>query len=303
MISPQAYIAMFFFKQQKRVLLAHKNNTKFMRKLFEHGAQFSPLPSHIQTSMHQLENIQMMQINNLSIKKSKNKILFYIHGGGFVIGSSNSYKAYVASLCKLSNAEFAYLPVFRLAPEARFPNALNDVFDAWQYVSQKHPDHEIVLAGDSAGGNLSLALCIQLRDLKQKLPLLTYLQSPWLDLTLTSLSHQKQDRRDPFLGTYLLERDFARHYVGEMDRKNPLISPLFADFTGLTPFYVQVGSKEVLLDDSREFVKRAKAHGVDATLDIWTSMWHAWPIVPFVPESKKARIKAGQWLGSLVSKN
>lgn len=298
MISPQARIAMLLFKQQKRMLLAHKNNTHFMRKLFEQGTRFSPVPSHIQTCMHQLEHIQMMQISNLKPNRNLNKILFYIHGGGFVIGSSNSYKAYVASLCKISEAEFAYLPDYRLAPEARFPNALNDVLEAWKYIIAKHPNHEIVLAGDSAGGNLALALCIQLRDLHLKMPTRVYLQSPWLDLTLTSLSHKKQDHRDPFLGTYFLERDFARHYVGNADRKDPFISPLFADFKDLPPFYVQVGSKEVLLDDSREFIKRAKEHGVDATLDIWTGMWHAWPIVPFVPESKKARIKAGQWLAN-----
>ncbi|OTG84925.1 alpha/beta hydrolase [Acinetobacter sp. ANC 4648] len=299
MISSQAHIAMLLFKQQKRVLLAHKNNTYFMRKLFEYGTRFSPIPSHIQTSMQQLQDMQIMQISNLKPNRNQNKILFYIHGGGFVIGSAKSYKAYVASLCKISEAEFAYLPDYRLAPEARFPNALNDVLAAWKYVTEKHPNHEIVLAGDSAGGNLALALCIKLRDLNLKLPIRTYLQSPWLDLTLTSLSHKKQDHRDPFLGTYFLERDFARHYVGDADRKDPFISPLFADFTGLPPFYVQVGSKEVLLDDSREFIKRAKEYGVDATLDIWTGMWHAWPIVPFVPESKQARIKAGRWLASL----
>ena len=140
MISPQARIAMLLFKQQKRMLLAHKNNTHFMRKLFEQGTRFSPVPSHIQTCMHQLEHIQMMQISNLKPNRNLNKILFYIHGGGFVIGSSNSYKAYVASLCKISEAEFAYLPDYRLAPEARFPNALNDVLEAWKYVIAKHPN-------------------------------------------------------------------------------------------------------------------------------------------------------------------
>lgn len=86
---------------------------------------------------------------------------------------------------------------------------------------------------------------------------------------------KKLDHRDPFLETYLLERDFARHYAVTIDRKNPLLLPLFADFTDLPPFYVQVGSKEVLLDDSRKFAQRAKIQEVDATLDIWMGMWHA----------------------------
>ncbi|WP_228268435.1 alpha/beta hydrolase [Acinetobacter colistiniresistens] len=110
------------------------------------------------------------------------------------------------------------------------------------------------------------------------------------------MSHTRQDKRDPFLGTYFLERDFARHYARDHIRNDPLLSPLYADFTGLPPLLVQVGSREVLLDDSREFAKRAEAANVSITLSIWTGMWHAWPQIPFVPESRQALQEAGQWL-------
>lgn len=295
--SYQSHLAMLFFKQQKRMLLAHQNNTQLMRKIFEKGTQFSPLPAYFKAKKMTFADVPTMQIENLRPNKNSKRILVYIHGGGFVICSPKSYKAYVASLCQLSQASFAYIPDYRLAPEARFPAAIDDVFAVWQEISKQYQGYEIVLGGDSAGGNLALALCVRARDEDVALPERVYLLSPWLDLTLTSPSHKKQDHRDPFLGTYFLERDFAQHYIADQDRKNPLISPLFADFTGLPPFYVQVGSKEVLLDDSREFARKAKLQGVDVELDIWTGMWHAWTIVPFVPESKTALKKAGDWLG------
>ena len=297
MSSYQSHIAMLLLKQQKRMLLLHKNNTQFLRSFFEKGTQFAPLPALFKAKKVQLGNVPTMQIDNLRPDKNPKRILVYIHGGGFVIGSPKSYKGYVASLCQSAQANFAYIPDYRLAPEARFPAAIDDVFAVWQDIVEKYQDYEIVLGGDSAGGNLALALCVRARDAGVALPQRVYLLSPWLDLTLTSPSHEKQDHRDPFLGTYFLERDFARHYVQERDRKSPQISPLFADFTGLPPFYVQVGSKEVLLDDSREFARKAKLQGVDVQLDIWTGMWHAWTVVPFVPESKTALKKAGYWLG------
>lgn len=295
--SYQSRIAMLFFKQQKRMLLLHKNNTRLLRSIFEKGTQLSPLPAYFKAKKVLLGNVATMQIENLRPNKNAKRILVYIHGGGFVIGSPKSYKGYVASLCQLSQASYAYIPDYRLAPEAKFPAAIDDVFAVWQEICQKYHGYEIVLGGDSAGGNLALALCIRARDMGVTLPQRVYLLSPWLDLTLTSMSHKKQDRHDPFLGTYFLARDFARHYVVEQDRKNPLISPLFANFKGLPSFYVQVGSKEVLLDDSRDFFRKATTQGVEVELDIWTGMWHAWTIVPFVPESQQALKKAGYWLG------
>ncbi|ENX34770.1 hypothetical protein F889_01407 [Acinetobacter colistiniresistens] len=296
MVSLRAYTAITLFGWQKKLLLLHPNNTKLMRRIFEQGTRMAPIPSQLKFENSHIENLPILSIHNQSTNKVKGRILFYIHGGGFVIGSPHSYRAYVGTLCKLSKAEFAYLPDYRLAPEHPYPAALEDVLCAWQSLSDRFPAHEILLAGDSAGGNLALALGILLKDKQLNLPKKIYLQSPWLDLTLTSLSHTRQDKRDPFLGTYFLERDFARHYARDHIRSDPLLSPLYADFTGLPPLLVQVGSREVLLDDSREFAKRAQAAHVSITLSIWTGMWHAWPQIPFVPESRQALQEAGQWL-------
>jgi epsilon-lactone hydrolase len=270
--------------------------TQVMRQLFERGTRLAPSPRQLDVQQESIGSVQVDILQNQRDDRIGDRVLFYIHGGGFVIGSPRSYRGFAGSLGQLAGASQVWLPDYRLAPEARFPAALDDVLAVWEQLHMRHPDADILLAGDSAGGNLSLALCVAARDRGLPLPRRVYLQSPWLDLTLSSRSHERQDSRDPFLGTWFLERDFARHYAGATPRNHPLMSPLYADLEGLPPFLVQVGSREVLLDDSRHFVTRARAAGVDVTLEVWRGLWHAWPQVPFVPESLAARRQAGEWL-------
>jgi epsilon-lactone hydrolase len=123
-----------------------------------------------------------------------------------------------------------------------------------------------------------------------------YLQSLWLDLTQSSLSHARNDRRDPFLGTRFRERDFARHYARQTPRTHPLLSPLFAHLHGLPPMFVHVGTREVLHDDSRTLVQRVRDAGGIAHLEVGHGLWHVWPQVPFVPESRVARRQISDWL-------
>ena len=296
MPSFQAHVAMRIFRLQKSLLLLHRNNTQFMRRLFERGATLAPSPRDCEVQKEAMGSVPVEILQNQRSDRVGGRILFYIHGGGFVIGSPRSYRSFAGSLAQRAGAAQVWLPDYRRAPEARFPAALDDVLAVWEQLHMRQPDAEILLAGDSAGGNLSLALCVTARDRGLPLPRRVYLQSPWLDLTLSSRSHARQDSRDPFLGTWFLERDFARHYAGTTPRDHPLMSPLYADLRGLPPFLVQVGSREVLLDDSRQFVARARDAGVDATLDVWRGLWHAWPQVPFVPESMAARRQAAEWL-------
>jgi acetyl esterase/lipase len=243
-----------------------------------------------------LRGVRCDRLHNRRKDRRDGSHLFYIHGGGFVVGSARSHRAWAGRLGQRARAGTVWLPDYRLAPEHPFPAALDDVLQAWQGLCERHPGDRIVLAGDSAGGNLCVSLCIAARDRGLPLPAAVYLQSPWLDLTLSSHSHDRQDHRDPFLGTFFLERDFARHYAGQTPRKHPLLSPLHADLHDLPPFLVQVGTREVLLDDSRHFVQRLNAAGGRATLDVWRGLWHAWPQVPLVPESRQAMAKAGDWL-------
>ena len=297
MSSFQSHITSLFFKVNRQLFIAHKNNTRLIRNMHEVRAYlgFKPLKTVIRK--FQVDHIPVMQIRN-NHKSADNRIILYVHGGGFIIGSSKSYLPYTGGLCKQANAEAMYVPDYRLAPEAPFPAGLDDVFSVWEHLCLKYPDKELVLAGDSAGGNLALALCVKARDLKMRLPSRVYLQSPWLDLTLSiSTTVDRFAKRDPLLNRFFLERDFIPHYVGKgYSPDHPLISPLHADLKGLPPFYVQVGSKEVLLDDSRIFAKRAAEAGVKVMLEVGKGMFHVWPQIPFMPESKVARLRAARWL-------
>ena len=289
---------MSLFTIQKQMLALYPGNTFFMRYWFEANTLFLPQPAHIVVHQETMDHVPVEIIENKRQNKSKGRHLFYLHGGGFVIGSPRSYRPFVTRLGQRCYAETIWTPDYRKAPEHPFPAALDDVVLAWKVFLKRHGDGELLLAGDSAGGNLALALCVIARDQGLTLPEKVYLQSPWLDLTLSSSTHERFDHRDPFLGTWYLERHFARHYAKDTSRTDPLLSPLYADLHGLPPFLVQVGSREILLDDSRRFVKKAKDVGVDATLEVWRGLWHAWPQVPFVPESTTARRQAAHWLAS-----
>jgi monoterpene epsilon-lactone hydrolase len=296
MPSLRAHLAMQVFGAQKRALLAHPDNTRIMRRLFEGGTRLVPPPSRLDVMDARLNSVRTDRLVNRRIDRKKGTHLFYIHGGGFVVGSPRSHRAWAGRLGQRAGVESIWLPDYRLAPEHRFPAALDDVLSAWEALCGQYPDDRKVLAGDSAGGNLSVALCVAARDRGLPLPSAVYLQSPWLDLTLSSHSHDRQDGRDPFLGTFFLERDFARHYAHGTHRKHPLLSPLHAELHDLPPCLVQVGTREVLLDDSRHFVQKVREAGGQATLDVWRGLWHAWPQVPLVPESRQAMAQAGDWL-------
>lgn len=296
MSSLQAHLTMTFLKLNKTLFLAHKNNTKLIRSLHEKRAYLKFLPTGMAINTVKVGKTPVMQIKKPK-KDSDKRVVLYVHGGGFILGSSRSYLPYTGSLCKQTNAEAIYVPDYRLAPEAPFPAGLDDVYAVWQYLCDKYTDRELVLAGDSAGGNLALALCIKARDSGLRLPTRVYLQSPWLDLTLSiSSTLDRFSKRDPLLSRFFLERDFIPHYVGHHSADHHLISPLHADLTGLPPFYIQVGSKEILLDDSRHFAKRAAEAGVKVKLEIERGMFHVWPQISFLPESKLARSRAARWL-------
>lgn len=296
MSSLQAHVTMAFLKMNKTIFLAHKNNTKLIRTLHEKRAYLGLKPFGVQARNLKVGTTPVMQLKNTTKQTSK-RVMLYIHGGGFILGSSRSYFPYTSQLCKQAKAETMYVPDYRLAPEAPFPAGLDDIYEVWQYLCHKYSDREIILAGDSAGGNLALALCVKARDLGMRLPSRVYLQSPWLDLTLSiSNTLDRFSKRDPLLSRFMLERDFIPHYVGQYSPEHPLISPLHADLSGLPPFFVQVGSKEILLDDSRSFAKRATEAGVKVMLEVGKGMFHVWPQIPFMPESKLARLRAAQWL-------
>lgn len=221
--------------------------------------------------------------------------LLYLHGGGYVSGSPQTHLALMAELSAVSGAQ-VLAPDYRLAPEAPYPAALEDAWCAyWWLLLQGVPPAQIVVAGDSAGGGLSLALLLALRDAGAPLPAGGLLLSPWLDLAHTGSSLHTNAHLD-YLNLAIL-RSVAQMYLGGQDPRTPLASPLYADLRGLPSLLIQVGTCELLLDDSRRLAQRASAAGVAVELELWENMIHVWHFMFAIEaRARQALQRAGRFV-------
>ncbi len=211
--------------------------------------------------------------------------LLYIHGGGYVAMSSKTHRAISGAFAQRGLRVFT--PDYRLAPEHSFPAPLEDVTQAWRGLSPS-VDRPLFLSGDSAGGGLAAALLLNLRDLGEAGPTATSLFSPWTDLELTGASLKSNKDRDP-MQVESTFRMLAAAYAGEADLKNPLLSPINGSFLGLGPILAFAGDTEILLDDAKRLVERAKAEGVLAELRLYANMPHAWPLLnKILPQGRQA---------------
>ncbi|MEZ4292077.1 MAG: alpha/beta hydrolase fold domain-containing protein [Myxococcota bacterium] len=212
----------------------------------------------------------------------------YLHGGGYVMGSLVTHRNLVANLSRQAGIR-ALSVDYRLAPEHPFPPPSKMPWNAVLYVqSQGIAPDRIVVAGDSAGGGLTAATLLALRDRGHAMPAAGVLISPWLDLTQSGDTIRSLADADPMVTLDLLTKSAAA-YAAKTDPKAPLVSPLFADLAGLPPLLIHVGTAEILLDDARRFAAAAKAAGVDATLEEWPDMIHVWhSFAGLLPESQQA---------------
>ncbi|MDH2385344.1 alpha/beta hydrolase [Bradyrhizobium sp. CER78] len=218
----------------------------------------------------------------------RDKAMLYFHGGGFRIGSVASHRDLTGRIADASGCRVLSIN-YRLAPEHRFPAALDDALTAYQYLcDQGLRPAGIAFAGDSAGGNLVLAAMLAARDRGLPLPAAGALMSPWTDLAAAGASYESRAEADPIHQRAMILA-LARNYLGrDGDVSNPLASPLYADLTGLPPLLVQVGDRETVRDDSTELAARAKAVGVDAELQVWDGMIHVFQMFPEVPQARAA---------------
>ncbi|WP_323122784.1 alpha/beta hydrolase [Burkholderia alba] len=224
------------------------------------------------------------------------RLLLYFHGGGYYFCSPVTHRPLVFALTKRAGVRSFSLD-YRLAPEHRFPAALDDALAAYRAVlAQGTPPESIVFGGDSAGGGLALATLVALRDRGEPLPAGAILFSPWTDLAATGETLRSNDGLDPMFAGAALGRA-ARLYLGDTPGTHPHASPLYADFTGLPPLFIQAGSTEVLLDDARRVAAKARAAGVKVEMEIWPDLPHVWQIgVPFLPEAGQALDRAAAFL-------
>jgi monoterpene epsilon-lactone hydrolase len=224
------------------------------------------------------------------------RAVLYLHGGGYMAGSIVSHRYIAVEIGRAARTRTLALG-YRLAPEHRYPAQLEDALAAWQYLrDQGFAPESIAVGGDSAGGNLTLALLLALRTRGMPLPCCGWLVSPWSDLTASGATMQTKADVDPMIQKpYLLE--LAQAFAGGKDLGDPLVSPQLADLAGLPPLLIQVGSDETLLDDSVKLAGRAGAAGVAVTLEVWPDMIHAFPMFfPRVAASRRATARAGAFM-------
>ena len=227
---------------------------------------------------------------------TEDRVFLYLHGGGYMIGSMRTHRAPLSRVSRVSGTRVLGLE-YRLAPENPFPAAVEDSVAAYRWLlSQGLEPKKIAIGGDSCGGGLTVATLVALRYLGEPLPAAGISHSGWTDLAHTGETMTSKAEEDPILDLEGLE-NFAIAYLGDRDRKTPLASPYYADLHGLPPLLVQVGSAEVLLDDSVKFAERAKAAGVDATLKVWDGMPHVWQaFASFLPEGQQAIDQCGEFI-------
>ena len=206
------------------------------------------------------------------------RVLMFFHGGGYCSGSILSHRRMVTEAGR-AGALRTLAVGYRLAPEHPFPAAYDDALTAWRrLLSDGYTAKRIAVGGDSAGGGLTLALAGELKRTGEELPGCLWLASPWTDLTMSGATLLSKSAIDPLIHKEYLE-ELAHAYLPQgVDRKDPRVSPLYADLSGLPPTLIQVGSAETLLDDSTRFAEAAGVEDVSVTLEIWPHMIHAWPM-------------------------
>ncbi|MCH7999594.1 MAG: alpha/beta hydrolase [Chloroflexi bacterium] len=224
------------------------------------------------------------------------RVIYYLHGGGYAIGSINSHREMISRLSRASGARALAID-YRLAPEHPFPAAIEDATTAYRWLLSTGVDPaRIVIAGDSAGGGLTVATLISLRDAGDPLPAAAVCLSPWVDMEMTGDSMTTKAEVDPMI-TKKDVIEGAQAYLNGADARTPLASPIHADLSGLPPLLIHVGTAEVLLDDATRLAERAKEAGVDVTLEPWDDMIHVFQFfASMLPEGQQAIDRIGEFV-------
>lgn len=288
-ISVQAIIGKHLLQVVWNYCFGLKTSPEQMRKRFEFFASVSreKLIKKFPDLKFADLDFQNFKVECVDAKRNPNKAIIYLHGGGYFAGSPAAYRWWTARLSFLCHAK-VYAVDYRLCPENPYPAALDDAEATYRKVLEMHGSQNIVIVGDSAGGGLALCLLQQLRIKKLPMPACAVAVSPYADMSGSLPSYQFNSKKDVWL-TKAHVAKWGPWYAGNGDLKNPLMSPVFGDFTGCCPMMILVGDQEVLMDDGLTCAQRAKNHGVKVDVVIGEGMQHVWPIaIPFAPEAKKA---------------
>jgi len=221
-------------------------------------------------------------------RADKSKVLLYLHGGGYALGSSHTHRSMVGQIAKITGLP-ALLIGYRKIPESPFPAALDDAVSAYEWLlKQGYNGCDILLGGDSAGGGLAISMQLVLKSKCLPLPAGTVCFSPWTDLAVTGSSVKKNESKDPLVRVDKMKK-WGEMYAAHRLLNNPLISPLYGDLRGLSPILIQVSKDEILYDDSVRMALAAQKAGVKVTLQEWKGLIHWWHIFwRIIPEAEEA---------------
>ena len=258
-----------------------------MRARLDHMGGRQPLPKHIVHTADDLGGVPAEWTRAAGVSDAQRTVL-YLHGGAFLVGSPRMYRGVTAELAHHAAADVVAID-YRLAPEHPFPAALQDAEAAYRaLLARGQSPSQLVVMGDSAGGNLALALLQTLRSIGLPMPAAAVLLSPWLDLSADYDLAARYVRRDPMLPAARI-REAAALYTGAAASSNPLISPLQLDFTDLPPLLMHAGGRELLLPAMRLFAERARSAGADLQFREWDGMPHVFQaFARLVPEARSA---------------
>lgn len=279
-------IRAWIIKKIMKKVVPRDEDFNLRRKKTDELGRKSSLAKNVKIQQVQLDGVtcEWAYLENAPL----DKVILFLHGGGFCIGSIDTYRHYTSRLAKATGIRVLYVE-YRLAPENPFPGAVEDIISVYQsLLSQGISSENIILVGDSAGAGLCLSSSLALRDNGEPLPAALVLFSPWTDLTLTSKSLETNAKKDPLVSLDDQKRLVTAYAKGK-DVKNPLISPRFGNFNGFPPILIHTCEDEILLDDSLNFVEKAKKDGIEVTLKLWKGMFHVFSIFPdHTPEGKKS---------------
>lgn len=292
MNSFQAGTIQFIVKAFRRSLFVNRTETITHRNGFERISKMVKFPSHVKKQELTYEGVPAAWFT--PTKSSDDKVILYLPGGGYCVGSYNTHSGLIGRLARAAGHPVLGI-TYRKAPEDPFPAAIEDAINVYKGLVREGKKN-IIIAGDSAGGGLALATTMILRDEGYKLPAALVLISPWTDLTSSGDSVKRKKDRDPLIGPELLEV-FAKKYAGNEPLDHPFISPLFGNFNNFPPVLIQVGTEEVLLDDSTRLAKKMKASGVLVEMEIWEGMMHVFQYMAGLsPEANEAVKKIGAYI-------
>lgn len=272
MSNARSHILSLILKQFKSRASFDENGIDAYRSVLENNRLFFRLGSSVSVEKFTIDHIESTWITPKS--KTGSRIIMYTHGGGYVAGSINSHLDLASRICMETGSK-VLLFNYRLAPEHPFPEGLHDVQTVYHWVMANFKGtHRICLAGDSAGGGLTLALLAGLLKEKSTLPECIALVSPWLDLECKNPTYETCRDKDPMIDPDDLKY-VARLYT-DQPLSDPMISPINNSFKGLPPILIQAGDNEVLKDDSRILARKLEADCVNVQLEIWEDMFHVW---------------------------